>query len=368
MPVSLARRNLLHEPIRLTLSIAAIALALALILILSGFLRGITRQATAYLDQAPGSLVVTQEGVTNFTGTTALLPANAETLVGEQPDVERSVPILAQNIVVELGCRTQSAVLIGYDPDRGGGPWALSAGREPRDDTEIVVDRVMASGEGVGVGDTFSLLGTSMTVSGLSDDTTSWTASLLFVRKTTAESLLNTPGATSLLLVTPREGVDTEALAQRLDELPSLDAMPKATMADNDVALLTDIFNPVLRLMTAIAFVVGTLVVGLVIYTATTERSREYGTLKAVGAPNRMLYRLVTTQALLAAGAGVIFGTGGAFVSAWLIETARPQFMISIEPPAIAWAAAAGLLMALASALFPARALARLAPADAFRR
>ena len=37
--------------------------------------------------------------------------------------------------------------------------------------------------------------------------------------------------------------------------------------------------------MIAIAFLVGTMVVGLVIYTATIERQREYGVLKAMGHP-----------------------------------------------------------------------------------
>jgi putative ABC transport system permease protein len=306
--------------------------------------------------------------VTNFSGTTALLPAGAEAGVRAQPDVARVVPVLAQNIVIEFDGRTQTAVLVGYDPARGGGPWQIDAGREPRDDAEIVIDRVMAGRSGLGIGDTLSVLGTDLTVSGLSDDTTSWTTSLLFVRKTAAESLLQTPGATSLLLVTPRAGTDTAVLGRQLSELPGLDALPKRTMADNDVVLLTSIFNPILRLMTAIAFVVGTLVVGLVIYTATIERSREYGTLKAIGGRNRMLYRLVTTQALLAAGAGVVLGGGVGFASGWMIETARPQFAIAIEPPALARATVAGLLMALAAALGPARVLAQLAPADAFRR
>ena len=43
------------------------------------------------------------------------------------------------------------------------------------------------------------------------------------------------------------------------------------------------------------------LVVGLVIYAATVERRREYGMLKALGAPNRMLYSVVGFQAAAAA-------------------------------------------------------------------
>jgi putative ABC transport system permease protein len=86
--------------------------------------------------------------------------------------------------------------------------------------------------------------------------------------------------------------------------------------------------------MVAIAFLVGTLV-GLVIYTATIERQREYGVLKAIGARNGLLYRTVTTQALIAAGVGSILGVALAFGLAQLIMTSQPQFLIVFESSAV---------------------------------
>src|SRR3712207_8259794 len=43
-------------------------------------------------------------------------------------------------------------------------------------------------------------------------------------------------------------------------------------------------------------FVVGTAIIGLIIYTATVEKTREYGILKAIGLSNRRLYSLVFQQ------------------------------------------------------------------------
>ena len=120
--------------------------------------------------------------------------------------------------------------------------------------------------------------------------------------------------------------------------------------------------------MAGIAFLVGALVVGLVIYTATVERQREYGVLKAIGARNGMLYRVVTTQALITAVAGSALGVGLAFGAAQLIMELRPQFLIVIEPALIAQSLTAGFGMALVAALFPARVVAALAPAEVFRR
>src|SRR5512134_2415599 len=69
----LARRNLAHDRMRLLLSIAGVALSVMLILLLSGYLAGIYRQASAYLENAPGSIVVAQKGVRTFAGSSSFL-------------------------------------------------------------------------------------------------------------------------------------------------------------------------------------------------------------------------------------------------------------------------------------------------------
>jgi putative ABC transport system permease protein len=106
----------------------------------------------------------------------------------------------------------------------------------------------------------------------------------------------------------------------------------------------------------------------MVIYSATIERQREYGVLKAMGAHNGVLYRTVVAQALVVASVGAFVGVGLAAGIAQLIMALWPQFMIVLEPAAIGWALLSGLVMALAAALIPVRAIAGLAPAEIFRR
>jgi len=45
----------------------------------------------------------------------------------------------------------------------------------------------------------------------------------------------------------------------------------------------------------------------------------------------------------------------------------RPQFLVAIEPAAVAVVLVSSLLMALLAALIPARSVARLEPAEVFR-
>jgi ABC-type antimicrobial peptide transport system permease subunit len=45
----------------------------------------------------------------------------------------------------------------------------------------------------------------------------------------------------------------------------------------------------------------------------------------------------------------------------------RPQFLVTIEPTAVAIVLASSLVMAVLAALIPARSVARLEPAEVFR-
>ena len=364
----LAWRNLIQERTRLALSVLGVALAILLILLLQGFLRGMFQQIAAYLEHSPGSVVVAQDGVVNLLGATSLLPQGAAEDVAAVEGVSSVVPILSQFVILDFHGKKQPAYLVGYDPAIGGGPWDMVEGSEPVADDEVVVDRVLAQRHDLGLGDRFQIMDREFTIVGLSQGTTSWMTSFLFIRKTAAEGLVRVPGATSFLLVSPEAGEDAQSLRLRLSGITGTQSLLKTEMIANDSKLFGKLFSAPIRLMAGIAFLVGTLVVGLVIYTATVERRREYGVLKAVGAPNRVLFGVVTLQALVASAAGSLGGVALAAGAASVIMRLRPQFLIILEPSAVGGAIAAGVGMALLAALLPARIVANLPPAEVFRR
>lgn len=366
--MSLARRNLFQDKTRLALSIGGVALAVMLILVLKGFLAGMNRQITSYLDRSPGSIVVAQEDVVNLLGATSLLPDGIRQKSESIRGVDEATPILSQFVILDLHGKKQPAYMVGYDRGQGGGPWELTAGREPRSKREMVFDRVLADRHHLKVGDKVEVMGSDFIIVGLSKGTTSWMTSFFFVRKRDAEELLLAPGATSFLLLTTSNGADSDAILRRLNDLSGVNALTKKQMAANDLKLFAKVFSAPLKLMVGIAFLVGTMIVGLIIYTATVERQREYGVIKAIGAKNRFLYRIVLTQALFASIAGSLLGILLADGAAQWIMSARPQFLIIFDPLDSGQALLAGLGMALIAAIFPTRVIARLAPAEVFRK
>lgn len=368
-PWGLALRNLMQDKLRFALSVVGVALAVMLILFLLGLRAGVFQSAVIYLDHAPGSVAVMPAGVNNTSaGVSQFLPAETADRVAAAPGVGRVTPILLMMAIPELHGRKEVIKLIGYDVARGGGPWALSQGREPQADDEVVLDRVLAARHGFKTGDTFNVVGRQLKVVGLSSGTSSFTGSYVFARKAFVDSLVLTPGAASMLLVTSAAGTSSAELVASLKSIPGTNVLLKSDLMTNDQQLVAGVFDQIVILMVVAAFVVGALVVGMVIYTATNERRGEYGIIKALGARNSVLYRIVAFQALAAAGFGAAGGVGFAYAMGLLVMTSRPQFLVVIGPFAIALTLAAGLVMALLGALFPARAVAGLAPAEVFRR
>lgn len=367
--MNLAAHNLLQDKLRFLLSVAGVALAVMLILFLLGLREGVLRSAVVYLDHTPGSVMVMPSGVKSTSaGSGQMLMAETTEAIASMPEVERVTPVLLMMAIPELHGKKQVIKLVGYDVTLGGGPWDLAKGREPEADDEVVLDSVLADRHSFDVGDSFEIAGRRLKVVGLSNGTSSFSGSFVFARKTFVESVALAPGAATFVLVTPAPGTTPGELVALLQPVPGTNVLLKSEVMANDQQILAGIFDQVLFLMVAAAFIIGALVVGMVIYTATNERRGEYGILKAIGARNGVLYRVVAWQALIAAGVGALLGIGFAFVMGSLVMDMKPQFLVAIEPRAIILTLAAGFVMALAGALIPARAVAGLAPAEVFRR
>jgi len=116
-----------------------------------------------------------------------------------------------------------------------------------------------------------------------------------------------------------------------------------------------------------VAFVVGLAVAGLTIYTATVEKSREYGILKAEGFTNSFLYRVVFEQSLITGFLGFMLGAGLTLLVAPIAQDTVPQFVVFVRWQDILGIAGVTLLMALIAAYIPIRRMASIDPVTVFK-
>jgi putative ABC transport system permease protein len=359
--VPLARRNSLADPRRLAASAVAVGLAIALILLLDGLWTGITRGVTAYEDNVGADLYVAQPGTHNFFGAVSQIPIDTLDTVRAQPGVEWAAPVRTFLSIVELHDRKIPTAIVGWIPGERGGPWVIAAGRAPQADDEVAIGRVMADRHGLEVGESIDMMGRTFRIVGTSSDT--FMTSFVFMTHAATDSLLGVPGTSSFILVgthdreTVRGGLAATGLAVHdRDEL-----------ARRDLAVLTRAYKVPMGVMRIVAFAIGSLVVALSVYIAMMDRRREYGIIKAMGASRPRLLSIALRQTFIVAAAGLIAGALLFLAGRALITNVRPQFAVVATVDAAARAVGAALLMAVIAALLPARQLARLEPATAYR-
>ena len=360
--VPLARRNLLAEPRRLAAGVAGIGLALMLILLLGGLWAGIHPQSAQYVDATGAALWVLPPGTRTLFAEGTQLPTSTLATVRTTPGVDWAAPTWGLYAILNLHDTKAAVVLIGSTPDQPGGPWALARGRAPTADDEVTIDRVLAGKHGLGLGDRLIVADRSYRVVGITRHA-GFMIGYVFATHRAVETLLGAPGKTNAILVGTAQPT---AVRTRL-EASGLTVLDTPTLRRTAVQLNTKVFGSPLRLMVAIAFAAGVLIVALTVYAQVAERRREYGICKALGASSRRLAALAVAQTLVMAALGL--AAGGLLLAAGrtLLAWARPQFEVVITPGLLVQAVGAALVMALLAAIIPARRLARLDPATAYR-
>lgn len=367
--VDIARRNLFQEKLRFVISGSGVALAIMLILILNGFFAGMNRQVTAYLDNAPVDIVIAQKGLRNFVGTNSIVPLSAVQKIEEIKGVKEVIPVFVSYAVLEIRGRKIFALLIGFDPKTGGGPWKMLNGHSDINNKEVIFDHTAARRNHLKLKDKLNILGKKFKIVGLSGGTSSWMTGTTFITFKAASQLRRASGTAGFLLVSAKDKTQINSLKKKIaDEVRNLSVVSKETMAANDVALFAGVFGGPLRLMVMIAFLIGLMLVGLTIYTATVERAKEYGVLKAIGMRNWKLYLVVIEQALISSFVGFVLGVALSFVLVKIINNFAPQFLILVEASYIARVFPLAIAISILASYIPVRTIAKIDPAIAFRR
>ncbi|WP_336036835.1 ABC transporter permease [Halobacterium yunchengense] len=129
---------------------------------------------------------------------------------------------------------------------------------------------------------------------------------------------------------------------------------------------LLDTFTAFVTGVAVISLVVGSIGIANIMLVSVTERTREIGIMKAVGAQNRDVLQLFLLEAVLlgvvGAVAGVVLGVVGAFAA-----TAYVGLPLTFPLEWVGVAVAVGLLVGAAAGLYPAWSAARTDPIDALR-
>jgi putative ABC transport system permease protein len=171
----------------------------------------------------------------------------------------------------------------------------------------------------------------------------------------------------SFILVKAKEGQDPKALRERIAQRTGLAAYTAQEFKDltyNFFMKNTGI--PInFGIAVGLGFLIGTAIAGQTFYNFTLENLRYFGTLKAMGATNGILLRMILLQALLVGAIGYGLGVGGATLFGYAMRGTELAFRLTQELLYISAGAIA--IIIIFSAVISIYKVMRLEPAIVFK-
>ena len=364
--VPVARRNLFAEKGRFVISVSGVALAVLLIMTVLALYRGWSRAGEVF-EQLPGELWVVQQGTSDpFHSLSLVEPADIERVAGID-GVQAVVPVLSRQMNFAPGGNEQSVRLLALDF----GDFAPSPDIQQRflpPQGQIVIDETLSRKTGLKKGDRLTIGGVDLAVAHVGPRGGDVLSQFAFVNFEDARAIFGIAEIVNYGMVVLDEGAPASAVEAAIVEgHPDLQVYTAKGFAESVRKEIDESFIPIILILVIIGFVVGTAVVGLTIYTATIERTREFGVMKAVGAGAGFLYRIVLAQAAMLTAGGFALGVLGAMAVARLASEAVPEFATDFQVRDIAGVLAVAGVMAVLASLVPVRRVNAIDPALVFR-
>ena len=366
----LAVANLVQNKTRLLISVGGAGLALTLVIFFGAVFTGAEGRLTVYIDSAGADIWVSQEGVRTMHMSESALPASVVEEVEAVPGVERAIPILYTEGMVEANGKDYIAYVFGVPPEATlGAPSRIIDGASAPGPGEIIIDHAIASQSGLSVGDRVTALGQELRIAGLTSGTSSLVSSVSFVWMEDFASVRGGGAVISFVLVKVKPGGSASAVADRIgDEVTGVTVQTRQEFASQERKLVKDMSADIISIMNTAGYLTGLAVVALTIYIATVARRREYGVLKAMGVRNGRLFQIVLLQALLTVGMGLATGLSLTLLLSVVIPRFNELIVLSISTASLLQVTLISSVLAGAAALLPARQLAGLEPVAIIRR
>lgn len=259
-----------------------------------------------------------------------------------------------------------------------GAPPVMSAGKlsDLRQAHAVIVDEIglkkLSAGRSqlMGVGDTFEINDHEARIVGICKAAPSFFG-YPFVYTTYERALAMSPKARktlSFVLVNPAQGISAEQVAKQIEKDTGLRAFTEDQFFWSTIWWFVRNTGIPISFGTTIflGFIVGVAVSGQTFYTFILENLGNLGALKAMGASNKTLRRMVMLQALVVGFIGYGIGLGlAALFGFGTLKSNQPPFFMPYQIPLISLGAI--IVICIISALIGIRKVSKLEAAEVFR-
>lgn len=359
---NLVTSNIRQRPIRTLVSVAGIALGVSLVMLFTGLARGMSNDLQRRATNVRAELIFMRPGAVQLTATTANLDTRYVDRLKAIEGVQEALPLIRHFSQGSKGFGIEQIDGVEWEAYAGMNGLRVVEGRGPQNSNEVVVDETKARNNNFRVGDTINPLGTQeYRIAGIYSPES---GARIKMTLAAMQEALEADGKCTFIFVKVRNPQQVEEVARRIDqELPGNTIQPTRdvfTSFEKSIPYL----GVFLRVLVGLAAVVSALVVMLAMYTTITERTREIGILKAMGASRGYIVGIIEKEAMLISIIGLIAGFGVSLVAGYLIHrTYGLVFEYSWTWALVA--AAIGIVGGALGALYPAWRASNLDPVNA---
>lgn len=389
--VSIARKTLFHDFIPFVVAQAGIVFSVSLVTVQIGLFYGFTRSTSTIVDRTQANIWVVSSKLQQL-DLTLPIPYQRLAEAKKVPGVDRAEAFIFQSVVWQQSTQPIAPVtVIGFEPNSQFftlNPLLDGHFDAIRHPYAAVLNNSDAKFLNIAkVGDIAKIGNQSVKVAGFTSGLrsmvsdpflfTSLENGAAFVKAAAQPTLAQTRNPPKLLdgdnitavLVRAQSGQNLLQLKERLKTaLPDTQVYTQA-----ELSALTQTYwlkntgvTFVLGLGAVVAIAVGTVIVSQVLYTSVVRHLSEYATLKAMGASQTMLYRIILEQALWMALLGYIPGIGLSMVlGVWTQQTQAIQILVT--PVSATAVFGLTLVMCSGSAIFAIQKVISLDPALVFK-
>jgi putative ABC transport system permease protein len=341
--VNLAIRDVKYRLGRFILTGIGVGLLLATVMAMGGIYRGMVEDALSIV-RAPGADIwVVQKDTNGPFAETSRIPDDLYRVMRAVPGVREASPIAFQSLQLDYGEISIRAQIIGYRPGSLGAPPGVAAGRSlAASRYEMVIDRKagIPLGARLALGRmTFVVVGVTEGIVSSSGDSTAYVSlqdaqelqflkanetvrnerarleadieanpTLAGVPAASLTSIIQNTSLATAILLRLEPWADSTDVARHIERWNHYRAMTTAEQEDVLAGNVIERARQQIMLFRIILLIVSTVIIALIIFTMTMEKTRDIATLKIIGAPNLKIGALIMQESQSLGLLGYLFG------------------------------------------------------------
>lgn len=355
--------NIKKRPTRTIVSILAVSVGVVMIVLFVGMSQGMLKDASDRLQNVKADILFQPSGSSLlFALNNATMPVRIQEKLMEVDGIKHVSPMLHQF------SKKKFSLVFGIDPvsfnEVSQNGLIIMQGRLFDDPYECVVDDIYAESNKVQVGQTLDILNHAFMIVGIFK---SGIGSRILVPLETLQELNDSRNKASIFYIRceNKDRVDDVYRFLTTNEL----FKGYNTTKGSDIEMVMSSNLPGLQEFTAaivvVAVLISFLVILLTMYTTITERTREIGILKSLGATKLFIVSLILRESLLLTSIGVGLGLVLSMAATEILTRLYPSLPILLKLDVMGYVALIALVSGALGSFYPAFRAAQQDPVEA---